>query len=136
MIAIAVLLFGVALTPGQSQIGANTPEPVVAKSSAVAQASAEVTPVPEDPAEILRLATTTNGVDVPSATPWHVKLAYDRFDDDGDNVESGAYEEFYAGAKRYKRIHTGDKLNQTDVANDSGLYRSGDQRWIGYRLES
>jgi len=62
--------------------------------------------------------------------PWHVKLTYDQFDEDGDNVHSGSFEEFYVGPKRYKQILTGDVINQIDVATDAGLYRSGDQTWI------
>lgn len=85
--------------------------------------------VPQKPADIVRLAFTMNGVDVPSFKPWHIKLTYDEFDGDGDNVRSGALEEFYVGPRKYKRIYTGDALNQTEVATESGLYRSGNQHW-------
>jgi hypothetical protein len=44
-------------------------------------------PMPQGPAEILKLASAMNGLDVPSTRPWHVKLAWDQFDEDGDNVQ-------------------------------------------------
>lgn len=56
-------------------------------------------------------------------------VTYDQFDEDGDNVHSGVYEEYWAGAKKYKRIYKSDNLNQTDYATEKGLYRLGDQQW-------
>jgi len=40
--------------------------------------------------------------------PWHIVLTYDQFDEDGDNVHSGVYEEYWAAAKKYKRIYKSD----------------------------
>jgi hypothetical protein len=87
------------------------------------------TPLPRNPSEVLQLAQDINGLALPVGKPWHVKLTYDQFDEDGDNVHSGTYEEFYVGPKKYRRIYTGDTLTQTDIATESGLYRLGDQRW-------
>lgn len=70
-----------------------------------------------------------NGLESTGLQPWHVVVSYDQFDEDGDNVHSGVYEEFWAGAKKYKRIYRSDNLNQTDYATDKGLYRLGDQQW-------
>jgi len=57
-------------------------------------------PMPHSAPEILKLALDMNGLEVPSAQPWHVKLSYDQFDEDGDNVGSGTVEEFYGGPKK------------------------------------
>jgi hypothetical protein len=61
--------------------------------------------------------------------PWHIIVSYDQFDEDGDNVHSGTYEEFWNGPEKYKRIYKSDNLNQIDYATTRGLYRSGDQSW-------
>jgi len=61
--------------------------------------------------------------------PWHIIVSYDQFDEDGDNVHSGTYEEFWEGVDKYKRIYKSDNLNQTDYATPHGLYRLGDQSW-------
>src|SRR5271169_2617808 len=38
-----------------------------------------------------------NGLQSQDVRPWHIVITYDRFDEDGDNVDSGVYEEFWAG---------------------------------------
>ena len=70
-----------------------------------------------------------NGLQSTDLQPWHIVVTYDQFDEDGDNVHRGVYEEYWAGPKKYKRIYKSDNLNQTDYATDKGLYRLGDQRW-------
>jgi Gram-negative bacterial TonB protein C-terminal len=62
-------------------------------------------------------------------TPWHIVIAYDQFDEDGDNVHSGTYEELWAGSKKFRVSYKADDLNQVDYATAQGLYRSGDQQW-------
>jgi hypothetical protein len=73
--------------------------------------------------------TGLNGLQSTSLRPWHIVVVYDQFDEDGDNVHSGVYEEYWAGPQKYKRIYKSDNLNQTDYATEKGLYRSGDQKW-------
>jgi hypothetical protein len=70
-----------------------------------------------------------NGLQSIDLRPWHIVVTYDQFDEDGDNVHSGVYEEYWAGAKKYKRIYKSDNLNQTDYGTDKGLYRLGDHQW-------
>lgn len=70
-----------------------------------------------------------NGLQSTDLLPWHIVVTYDQFDEHGNNVHSGVYEEYWAGTKKYKRIYKSDNLNQTDYATEKGLYRRGDQRW-------
>jgi hypothetical protein len=70
-----------------------------------------------------------NGLESAGVLPWHIVVTYDQFDEDGDNVHSGVYEEYWAGEKKYKRIYKSDDFNQTDYATDRGLFRQGDQQW-------
>jgi hypothetical protein len=70
-----------------------------------------------------------NGLQSVDLLPWHIVVAYDQFDEDGDNINSGVYEEYWAGPKKYKRSYKSDRFNQTDYATDKGLYRRGDQQW-------
>ncbi len=63
------------------------------------------------------------------STPWRIVIAYDQFDEDGDNVHSGTYEELWAGPKRYRITYKADDLIQTDFATAQGLFRLGDQQW-------
>lgn len=61
--------------------------------------------------------------------PWHIVISYDQFDEDGDNVHSGTYEELWAGSKKFRITYKADDLNQVDYGTAQGLYRSGDQQW-------
>jgi hypothetical protein len=70
-----------------------------------------------------------NGLQSTDLLPWHIVMTYDQFDEDGDNINSGVYEEYWAGPKKYKRSYKSDRFNQTDFATDKGLYRRGDQQW-------
>jgi Gram-negative bacterial TonB protein C-terminal len=70
-----------------------------------------------------------NGLEATGLAPWHIVIAYDQFDEDGDNVHSGVYEEFWASPKKFKRSYDSDDFKQTDYATAQGLYRLGDQRW-------
>ena len=77
----------------------------------------------------LRKEGALNGLQSTELRPWHIVVTYDQFDEDGDNVNSGVYEEFWAGPRKYRRNYKSDKFNQTDYATDKGLFRGGDQRW-------
>ncbi len=94
-------------------------------------ASPAPTPLPNDPKSLLEVLARNNGLDTTGAQAWHVKLAYDHFDSDGDNDSSGTYEEFFASPKKYKRIYSSDNFTQTAFATERGLYLSGSQKWPG-----
>jgi hypothetical protein len=94
-----------------------------------AQASSQAAK-PGSPKAILQLLVEENGVDFNSATPWHIRFAYNQFDDDGNNIRSGAFEEYYVSPRKYKVSFTG-AFTQTDIATDSGLLRSGNLEWMG-----
>ena len=83
----------------------------------------------------LRKEAALNGLESTDLLPWHIVVTYDQFDEDGDNVHSGVFEEYWVGANKYKRTYKSDDLNQEDYATDKGLYRRGDQRWP-YRAHS
>jgi hypothetical protein len=70
-----------------------------------------------------------NGLQSIDLRPWHIVIEYDQFDGDGDNFNSGVFEELWAGPKRYEQSYKSNDLNQTDYATGKGLFRLGDQRW-------
>jgi hypothetical protein len=80
-------------------------------------------------ADWLHSQTALNGLQSMDLQPWHIVIAYDQFDKDGDHVHSGILEEYWAGPKKYRISYKSDTLNQTDYATDRGLFRLGDQRW-------
>jgi hypothetical protein len=82
-----------------------------------------------DVAEWLHKVSSLNGLQSSDIQPWHIVIAYDQFDEDGDNVHSGVVEELWANPKKYKISYKSDALSQTDYATEQGLFRLGDQRW-------
>jgi hypothetical protein len=52
-----------------------------------------------------------NGLESPDMVPWHIVVTYDEFDEDGDNVHSGVYEEYWVSEKKYKRSYKSDNFN-------------------------
>jgi len=101
------------------------------QSPAVSEVARTRQVVPKDAKELLLAAAQVNGLDALGLKPWHILVSYDKFDEDGDNVDSGTYEEFWAGAKQYRLIFAGHDFTQTDIATETGLFRMGDQRWPG-----
>ena len=87
--------------------------------------------IPQDPKEMLLAAAQVNSLDAPGLKPWHILVSYEKFDIDGDNVDSGTYEEYWAGPKQYRLSYTSHDFTQTDIATDKGLYRSGAAKWPG-----
>ncbi len=79
------------------------------------------------PAWIQKVADL-NGLTSADLKPWHIVLTYQRFDEDGDQVDQGTYEEFWAAPRTYRRIYKGDNFNQTDYVTNHGSFWRGDQR--------
>ncbi|PYY16277.1 MAG: hypothetical protein DMG60_15465 [Acidobacteria bacterium] len=84
---------------------------------------------PSDVPAWIQKEAALNGLQSADLRPWHITIAYDQFDEDGDNVHSGVLDELWAGPKKYKISYKSDNITQTDYATDRGLFRTGDQRW-------
>lgn len=125
------------LDPAFSTPKSGTAKPITVQiaHTPVARAESQSAPtadvVPQDAEELLLAAAQVNGLDAPRLKPWHILVSYDKFDEDGDNVDSGTYEEFWAGAKQYRLIFTSHDFTQTEIATDAGLFRTGDDKWPG-----
>jgi hypothetical protein len=125
----AFTLTSVASKP-QSPLGkpsSQTGQASTAPSGAAESISREV--VPKDAKELLLAAAQINGLDAPGLKPWHILVSYDQFDEDGDNVDSGTYEEFWVNPKQYRLSYASPEFTQTDIASEKGLFRAGNQKW-------
>jgi len=76
----------------------------------------------------LRQQTEKLAFSGPRARPWHIVITYDQFDEDGDNVHSGVFEEFWFADDKFKRVYKADDFNQVAYATKDGLYQAGDKR--------
>jgi len=77
----------------------------------------------------IRKESALNGLESSDSRPWHIVISWEQYDEDGDNVDSGVFEEFWVAPNKYKRIYKSDGFSQTDYASGKGLFRLGDQRW-------
>ena len=121
-------LFGTLAVIAQSSVCAQVAQNPVSNASP----GTELVPtMPTEPAAMLSLAATANGLDGPDVQPWHIKVSYQTFDHDGDPEISGTYQEFWISPRKYKRSYASANFTQTDFAMDGALYRSGNQEWPG-----
>ncbi len=134
-LAFAVIAaFDLASSASKSQSLPATASTQAGQASTTSSAAAEPISrevVPQDARELLLAAARVNGLDAPGLKPWHILVTYDKFDEDGDNVDSGTYDEFWVGPKQYRLSYTSPDFTQTDIASEKGLFRIGDQKWPG-----
>ncbi len=103
-----------------------------AEASATGSSQAPAEPiVPKDAREMLLAAAQVNGLESPGLKPWHILVSYDKYDEDGDNVDSGTYEEYWVSPKQYRLSYSSQDFTQTDIATEDGLFRTGEQKWPG-----
>src|SRR5579884_1978142 len=79
-------------------------------------------PVPKDPAAMLALAAAQNGLEAPDLKPWHLRATYQTFDEAGQTKDSGVFEEWWAGPKKYKRSYSSKNQIKTIYVTESGTY--------------
>jgi hypothetical protein len=118
----------ISVVSGQELRPAKPTAPQTEQSSELARARDLV---PQDPRELLLAAANINGLDAPGLKSWHILVSYDKFDEDGDNVDSGKYEEYWITPRQYRLSYTSHDFTQTDFATENGLFRTGDDRWPG-----
>lgn len=76
---------------------------------------------PPDPKALMLAASKFNNLATPDAKPWHIKAAFQLFDEQGAVTDEGVYEEFWASAFRFKRTFTGKNFSQTAYGSKSGV---------------
>ena len=87
-------------------------------------AAAQSTPL--DAVELMKLAPEVNGLNTPAMKPWHVKVTYQTYDEQGKPKDHGIFEEWWAAPDKDKRIYSSSNFNQTDYTTSSGRFRTGD----------
>jgi TonB family protein len=85
--------------------------------------------LPKNPADILSSARSQNGLEAPGLPAWHLKATYQTFDENGQQRNSGVFEEWWAGPKEYRRSYASKDFTQTEYVTDTGTYRLGDQNF-------
>jgi TonB family protein len=72
----------------------------------------------------LEKATTANTIDDPSLKPWHLKLNFQLFNNNGKTTENVTIEEWWAGRSLHKTVYTSPSYTSTEIQTNNGFYRS------------
>jgi hypothetical protein len=75
--------------------------------------------LPNDPNDMMLLATRNNGVRGDETQPWHLKFKFNVFDDQGSVSDTGTFEEFWAGPAKFKQVISSRILNHLRVPKSS-----------------
>ena len=81
----------------------------------------------DDAKALLLEAAQRNGLAREGMKPWHLKVSFTSYDENGKDAEQGTIEEFWEGPTRYKVVRTNASGSQTDYGTDTGIFRSGRQ---------
>ncbi len=82
--------------------------------------------LPADPAALLQLAFRVNGLHGSDLQPWHVRATWRTLDEKGNVADEGAWEEWWAGEKKYRIVYAQGGFAQTLFVTDRGAFVTGD----------
>jgi len=80
-----------------------------------------------DPKALMLAASKLNNLAAPDVKPWHIKAAFQIFDEQGVVTDEGTYEESWASAFQFKRTFTGKAFSQTAYGSKKGVLIEGAQ---------
>jgi TonB family protein len=87
-------------------------------------------PPQNGPKDLMLLAARTSNLTSEGAKPWHIKVSFTIYKEDGSIEDQGLIEEYWAAPDRYKLITTGKDFTQTIFKTPDGEFRSGKQEFL------
>lgn len=84
--------------------------------------------MPHDPGTLMTLAGKVNRLTGEGMQPWHLKASFKLLDEQGNLLEAGHIEEFWAGPHKGRLIYTSTDYAQTTYWTYQGTMRSGDKQ--------
>ena len=72
-------------------------------------------------------ASKLDNLATPDAKPWHIRAAFQIFDEQGVVTDEGTYEESWASAFQFKRTFTGKAFSQSAYGSKKGILIAGAQ---------
>ncbi len=84
--------------------------------------------MPHDPGALMVLASKLNGLTHEEIKPWHLKASFRLLDEQGNTLEEGHIEEFWAGPHKDRLTYTSVDYAQTTYWTDADTMRSGDKQ--------
>ncbi len=77
------------------------------------------------PTALMLLAARTSNLTSEGAKPWHIKVSYTMYQEDGSIKDQGLIEEYWASANQSKLITTGRDFTQTVYKTPDATFQSG-----------
>jgi TonB family protein len=106
-------------------------------SSAAAQIQGAM---PSDPQAVLATAAPHYDFSSPALKPWHLRLSYQTYDDNGKPAKQGAYEYWWVSPKVYRSTWTrgGQSYSEWHTADGKSFYAGSDMEldFFEYQLPS
>jgi TonB family protein len=87
---------------------------VAAQTPSSQPAAAPIPPLPKEPAEIFAAAGALYDLASPALKPWHMKVSYQLYDDQGKPGGQGSYEYWWASPDTYRSTWTRPGMEHTD----------------------
>jgi TonB family protein len=87
-------------------------------------------PPPASTKDLMLLAARTSNLTSEGAKPWHIKVSYTMYEEDGSIKDQGLIEEYWASPDQYKLMTTGKDFTQTVYKTQDGQFRSGKQETL------
>ena len=108
------IALGLVSLPASSQVA----------TTAAATAKEASPAVPSDPKELMLLATQSSGLQGSNVLPWHLKVTFRIFDEDGKQKDQGTYEEYWVNWAKLKSTFTCTSFTETLYRTGNGMLRA------------
>ena len=82
-------------------------------------------PMPNDPAELMKVARRSDGIPVGDSRPWHLKATYQVFASDGKKSEEGVYEVFFANSRKFQQSYASKSFFSSRLHDRNGFIPDG-----------
>jgi TonB family protein len=106
---------------------------ISASSPSLGQApSSANTPWGGDPDRFLKEAAKVNGLSEVGDYPWHLRVSFQSFDEQGGVNDQGTFEEFYVTPTKYKRIYSRPGFSWIQYGTEQGLLQTGNDGWASF----
>jgi hypothetical protein len=81
--------------------------------------------IPEDPKQLMLLASQSNGLSGDGVKPWQLKAGFTLYDSNGKTVDQGTIEISWASDHEYKVVYSGASSSQIHFGTKNGTLVSG-----------
>ncbi|MGA9069504.1 MAG: hypothetical protein WB424_04555, partial [Terracidiphilus sp.] len=81
--------------------------------------------LPTDPKALMLLAAKSNGLIGEGMKPWHLKVSFNFYDENGNPKDQGIFEEYWAGEHKHKIAYMSQAYSQIEFETDSGIQLTG-----------